>query len=445
MKEQHQRLYSLDLLRGADIFLLTVICGIVGSLDNIFSFPDWFMDQFEHPAWVGFSFHDLIMPLFIFMCGAALPLALPRRLDADGKAGWPYWRHVFARVALLWFFGMISQGEIFSFDLKRISFFNNTLQTIACGYIAVAIVSLIRSAWVRALVPFVLAAGYTAFLHLCGDMTPTGNAAVVYEVKFLSLFYPDPAWHPVRQIAAWHYTWWTTVPMFAVMGLAGYHATSILRQAWSNAKRLGVMVAVGLGLGALGAGLIFAGDDCIKHIFTASFTSLAMGCGFLFYALFFFLFDVLNWRRGTWILNLFGRHSLWAYMMADTTFRAILWVGSAIVLCGVHRKVGDGLSRFMDKPTFTLVQTLVIDVLLVLSMWAWDEWKRRGRALAKAGAASDAPGGNAAAPSAPQPSVASAVAAANTPAGYQPRLPQNEAKSAAPSRVLRPKALSKES
>ena len=71
--------------------------------------------------------------------------ALAKRLEADGSAGWRYWRHVLGRVALLWVLGMVAQGELLSFDLHRISFFNNTLQTIACGYLIAAAVALIES------------------------------------------------------------------------------------------------------------------------------------------------------------------------------------------------------------------------------------------------------------------------------------------------------------
>ena len=134
------RLYSLDILRGADIFFLTVLSEVFCAINKVWPLPKGFMAQLAHPSWAGFSVLDMVMPLFIFMCGAALPLALPKRLDADGHAGWPYWRHVLARVAMLWIFGMIAQGELLSFDLRRISFFNNTLQTIACGYVAVAFV-----------------------------------------------------------------------------------------------------------------------------------------------------------------------------------------------------------------------------------------------------------------------------------------------------------------
>ena len=372
------RLYSLDILRGVDIFFLTVLSAILYAINDVWGLPKGFMEQLGHPNWVGFSVLDMVMPLFIFMCGAALPLALPKRLEADGRAGWAYWRHVIARVAMLWVFGMIAQGELLSFDLHRISFFNNTLQTIACGYVAVAFVVLIRRKWIQVLIPLLLAALYTVFLHTCGDLTPRGNAAVVYEVKFLSLFYPDATWHPVKQIADWHYTWWTTIPMFAFMGLAGYHATAILQTAWKPWRRAGVMAGVGLALLGVGFVLLACGDPCIKHIFTASFTFLAMGVSFLLYALSYVLFDILGWRRGTGLVNLFGRHSLWAYMFRDTCLGAPFWTAATLLLGGTEKKFGFGLSRFFSsKDAYNFCHLLVIIVLVILSMKAWDAWKRR--------------------------------------------------------------------
>lgn len=89
-----------------------------------------------------------------------------------------------------------------------------------------------KASW-RMGVAFGLVAAYGLFLHLCGDMTPDGNAAVVYETKFLGLFYPapPPLWHPVAKIAATHYTWWPTVPMFGFMALMGAESTLALRAA----------------------------------------------------------------------------------------------------------------------------------------------------------------------------------------------------------------------
>ena len=359
-----QRLASLDLLRGFDIFYLTVVCFIVGAAHRTWGLPEGLMAQFRHPSWAGFSIHDLIMPLFLFMSGAAVPLALPKRLSADGHADWPFWRHVLTRVALLWFCGLIAQGELFSFDLHRISFVNNTLQTIACGYAIAAGVILIRNRALRLAMPFLLALVYTVFLHACGDMSPTGNAAVVYEVKFLTLFYGDPSLHPVSQIANWHYTWWTTIPMFGVLALAGCEATQIVRGSWSNRAKLGVLLGVAAGLALLGLALSTF-DPVVKHIFTASFTAYALACNFLLYALFFLAFDMLKWRRGTGLLRVFGRHSLAAYMSAETVLRSLYRTASAILLTGPQKSWPHGLSRFFaDEKTFEFLRECVLAALL---------------------------------------------------------------------------------
>lgn len=102
------RLQSLDLLRGADIFFLSIVCALVKAAHRLWTLPDGLMAQFRHPDWVGLSAYDMIMPLFIFMSGAALPLALPKRLEVDGRARGRYWRHVLARVARLWTLGMVA-------------------------------------------------------------------------------------------------------------------------------------------------------------------------------------------------------------------------------------------------------------------------------------------------------------------------------------------------
>ncbi len=362
------RLFALDLLRGIDIFWLTVVTGLVGAFHGWHPIPG-VIQQFRHPEWIGFCLHDIIMPLFIFMCGAALPLALPRRLDADGRAGWCYWRHVLGRVAWLWLLGMIAQGELLTFDLSRISFFNNTLQTIACGYLAVAFVARIPSRYVRIAIPFVLAALYTVCLHLVGDLTDTGNAAVVAETKFLLLFYPDASWHPVKQIMDWGYTWWATIPMFAVMGLAGYQATEILQSPLAPRVRMRRLVFVGAGLLALG-GVLATFDPIVKKIYTASFTSLAMGICFILYAVAYGLGDIVGWRRGTGLLILFGRHSLFAYMLSGA-FAVLPKSVAFLFLCGPKMQYPGGLSRFFSEPFFWFIFQIVVAVVLCLAVRRW--------------------------------------------------------------------------
>src|ERR1700676_4036565 len=78
-----QRLYSLDALRGFDMFWIMGLGGVIQDLTKGSKSPFWnaFSDQFEHPVWNGFAFWDLIFPLFMFMAGVSTPYSVGRELE----------------------------------------------------------------------------------------------------------------------------------------------------------------------------------------------------------------------------------------------------------------------------------------------------------------------------------------------------------------------------
>ena len=71
----HQRLYSLDALRGFDMFWIMGAEAIFHTLAKATGSPFWgtIGDQFTHPEWNGFHLYDLIFPLLLFMAGEATP------------------------------------------------------------------------------------------------------------------------------------------------------------------------------------------------------------------------------------------------------------------------------------------------------------------------------------------------------------------------------------
>jgi predicted acyltransferase len=40
----------------------------------------------SHVPWEGFSFYDFVFPLFLFVTGVSIVLALPRIVENEGKA-----------------------------------------------------------------------------------------------------------------------------------------------------------------------------------------------------------------------------------------------------------------------------------------------------------------------------------------------------------------------
>lgn len=70
-----QRLESLDILRGFDLFCLVGLEALVHALGKAIN-ASWFAsvtDAFTHADWIGFSPWDLVMPLFMFMAGVTIP------------------------------------------------------------------------------------------------------------------------------------------------------------------------------------------------------------------------------------------------------------------------------------------------------------------------------------------------------------------------------------
>ncbi len=359
------RLFSLDILRGLDMLLLTVVSPIFWAANKIWPMPEAVTSQFKHP-WGGFTLWDIIMPLFIFMCGAAIPYALAKRLDANGRPTRAFWRHVFGRVVLLWFCGMLVQGNLATLDILKISPYNNTLETIAAGYLIAALVMLIPVRAVRIAIPFLLAGIYGLLLHFLGDYSKTGNFAAIVEAKCLAAILPADNMfmksiaNPQVGVPYGGYTWFLTTLMFGFMTLCGAQCAEILRGVWDKRKKASALFAVGAGLLTLGWGFVLCGVPMNKHLYTISFTFQAMGWCTLALSILYVLTDILMLRRGWWLVTLYGQCALTAYM-ASHFFRP--------ALDGATKAITQGFPQVINPTYMPLATALVYVALLTFVCW----------------------------------------------------------------------------
>ena len=97
-KAKSKRLASIDALRGFDmLWLMQEETGIVVALAVLLHLPFQALiaKEFDHTPWVGLTLWDLIAPLFLFIVGLSLPLAIESRQrrgegrDASRPAGRP--------------------------------------------------------------------------------------------------------------------------------------------------------------------------------------------------------------------------------------------------------------------------------------------------------------------------------------------------------------------
>ncbi|MCX5757837.1 MAG: DUF5009 domain-containing protein [Candidatus Hydrogenedentes bacterium] len=310
VKEIRPRVMSVDALRGFDMFWIMGGGEVVKQFIRLFAnpMPEALQNQFEHVDWIGFSAWDLIMPLFLFIVGVAMPLALGRRIKEGESVGHIY-RHTAKRVILLFILGMIAQGNLLSFNPAKLHLYSNTLQAIAAGYLVATIAMLhLRVAWQIVLCAALLVGFWLMMIfvpvpgHGAGVLTPQGNLAMFIDVTILRRFRDGS-----------HYTWILSSMGFAGTVLLGVFGGHILQSQRTTQGRKALSLA-GLGVALIAGGLIWGlWFPIIKHIWTSSFVLFAAGLSYLLLAAFYTVIDVLQFKKWAFLFAVIGANALLAY------------------------------------------------------------------------------------------------------------------------------------
>ena len=350
-----QRLESLDALRGMDLLFLVAISDIIEELAEVVDTP-WMnaiMECFTHKKWEGFSPWDLVMPLFMFMAGVAIPFALgkykkplsPTLPQMGGSRRQLYFR-LGKRVLLLWIFGMMVQGNLMALDPDRIYLFTNTLQAIAVGYFFSAIIYL-HTSWKTQIgiavallltfwgaMEFITIGGYGG-----GDYTPHGNLAEGIDTMVLGRF-RDTAQIIDGQVvvkASYTYTWILSSLNFVVTVLSGVLAGQVLKSSRSKQTKVSSLLIAGIALVALGWTWDMV-HPVIKHIWTGSMVFVSSGYCFLLMGLFYLWIDCMGHNKHLTVLKVYGMNSITAYVVSHViSFKSI----SKSLFFGLEQYVGD--------------------------------------------------------------------------------------------------------
>src|ERR1700712_155684 len=83
---QSPRLISLDALRGFDMFWIMSGEQIIHALAKATHWRIflWMSAELHHTVWNGFTFYDMIFPLFLFIAGVSMPYSLQRKMQQRG-------------------------------------------------------------------------------------------------------------------------------------------------------------------------------------------------------------------------------------------------------------------------------------------------------------------------------------------------------------------------
>ncbi len=307
-----ERLLSLDVLRGFDMFWIVGGAQLVSSLakDTGWRWLDRVTAELEHPEWHGFTLYDLIFPLFMFIAGVSFAFSLSKRRERGDSETDLHW-HVVRRGLFLVLLGVVYNNGLFVADFSDHRF-GSVLGRIGLGTMFGGLIAM-HASW-RGLISWSVGIllGYWAILKLvpipefgAGDLAP-GHTVVGYVDRLLM---PGHLYQVVRDPEGLL----STLPSI-VNVLAGVMTGLWLQKSGKAKSRTAGMMALA-GMAALWVG---KGWDFVlpvnKNLWTSSFVLVTVGWSLLLLAFFYLVVDVWKLRKWTLPLVVIGANPLAIYM-----------------------------------------------------------------------------------------------------------------------------------
>ena len=311
-KSLTQRLYSLDALRGFDMFWIIGAEEVFHGLAKTTHAPFWeaLSTQFTHPSWNGFHVYDLIFPLFLFMAGVSTPYSIGRELER-GKSREQLMLRVIKRGMILVLLGIIYNNGLQLRPLSDIRF-SSVLGRIGIAYMLANIIFLYARQRARVVWFAGLLLGYWLILKFTsapgfapGDLTMEGNFASYVDRTIL----------PGKLSLGIHDTvgFFNNIPAIST-ALAGILTGTFLKKnSMEPVKKAWVMGLAGI------ASLILAQiwnlDFPInKNMWSSSFVLHTTGLSLLLLAIFYYIIDVLGYKKWAFFFKIIGMNSILIYI-----------------------------------------------------------------------------------------------------------------------------------
>lgn len=329
-----QRLYSLDALRGFDMFWIIGGEEIFHSMSEITHNPFWegLAAQFEHPTWNGFTAYDLIFPLFIFLAGVSTPFSVGRSLD-EGKSKTSLLWRVIKRGMILVILGMIYNNGL---QIRPVADFRfmSVLGRIGISYMLANIIYLYTKEktqviWFSGLLIFywILLKFTSAPGFPMGDLTEPGNFASYVDRTIL----------PGKLSRGIHDTvgFFNNIPAIS-SALAGIITGNYLKKNSSSSSKKAGMMAIA-GIISLVIAQVWNLDFPInKNLWSSSFVMQTVGYSLLLFSIFYYIIDVLGHKKWAFFFKVIGMNSILIYMSGKVinwsyaTKGFFQWVGDIV-------------------------------------------------------------------------------------------------------------------
>ncbi|WP_105254790.1 transmembrane glucosamine N-acetyltransferase NagX [Pseudoalteromonas sp. T1lg75] len=363
--KKKQRLASLDALRGFDMFWILGGQGIFAALLVLTGWQGWkaFEAHTLHSSWHGFTFYDLIFPLFIFLSGVAMGLS-PKRIDhLPVNERRPYYQKALKRLIMLCAFGVLynhgwGTGMPMALDEIR---YASVLGRIAIAWFIAAMLVWHTSMRTQVMVVVGILVGY--WLWLCfipvpggvaGDLSAPGSWNAWVDQRLLpGITYQNRPVDPEGLLS--------NIPAVA-NAMLGVFAGRLIAQAQERGQWRITAILLGCGLVSLLLGWLWDGIFPVnKELWTSSFVLVTVGWSAVLLAVFYALVDVLGLQRWAYPFAIIGANSI------------IIYLASSLVSWShVSKSLFGGVIRAVPEPWQPLVGVIaLLGVQLLVLHWMY--------------------------------------------------------------------------
>jgi predicted acyltransferase len=311
IQPKSQRILSVDALRGFDMFWIVGGEGVVIAIIKLFGVPAQkaLLPQLDHAPWAGFTFYDLIFPLFVFLVGMSTVFSLGKLISTSGKKA--AYQRLIRRFMLLFLMGIFYYGGLANKwpEIRLLG----VLQRISLCYLSTGILFIhfrLRGLIITFVILLVSYWAFLTFIPVPGQseisFAEGQNLTNYLDSQYLIGRKWDGKWDPEGLLS--------TLPAIATCLLGVFVALLLKNQSLAEKKKVYYLIGGGILSLILGYlwGLQF---PIIKKIWTSSYVLVAGGYSCLSMGIFYLVIDI--WKIQKWTLPF-----IWIGTNAITTYMA---------------------------------------------------------------------------------------------------------------------------
>ena len=341
MEKKSQRLLSIDALRGFEMLFIMGFSSLVVAVCNLVPGGSdcWLATTMGHAKWHGFTHHDTIFPLFLFLAGMSFPFSYAKQVSLGTPAKKIYIK-IFKRAITLIFLGLVYNG-LFKLDFEKLRVCS-VLGRIGMAWMCAAILYINFKPKTRAIICAAILVGYWLLIRFvpapdtpgADPLSMQGNL-IGYIDRLITpgrLIYDSGRFDPEGLLS--------TFPAI-VSAMLGIFTGEFVRVSDDNISGTRkTLYMAGAAVAMLAVGLLWSIDFPLNKMLWSSSFVLVVGSYCLgMFALFYYIIDVRKWQKWTTFFTVIGMNSITIYMAQRI-----------VSFSGINKFFFSGLADMLPEP-----------------------------------------------------------------------------------------------